>query len=70
MLRVRGFTQDDAHSCRTAEQLSGEIARVCRLVHETIETIGFKDRAYLKRGTREQSTMSSRRCAACARRGR
>jgi len=47
MLRVRGFTQDDAHVFCTPDQLAGEIARVCRLVHRIFETFGFEYRAYL-----------------------
>ena len=31
MLRVRGFTQDDAHIFCTPEQLADEIADVCDL---------------------------------------
>ena len=55
MLRVRGFTQDDAHVFCTPEQLSVEIARVCRLVHEIFETFGFEYRAYLATRPEEKS---------------
>lgn len=47
MLRVRGFTQDDAHVFCTPEQLADEIARVCALVDEILTTFGFKYTAYL-----------------------
>ncbi|MFT5478022.1 MAG: threonyl-tRNA synthetase [Planctomycetota bacterium] len=47
MLRVRGFTQDDAHVFCTPEQLAHEIAGVCRLVHEILSTFGFEYTAYL-----------------------
>lgn len=47
MLRVRGFTQDDAHVFCTPEQLPDEIARVCRLVDEILSTFGFEYTAYL-----------------------
>ncbi len=47
MMRVRGFTQDDAHIFCTAEQLSEEIAGVCRLTHEIMDTFGFEVTAYL-----------------------
>ncbi len=47
MLRVRGFTQDDAHIFCTLEQLSDEIAGVCQLVHEIMSLFGFEYTAYL-----------------------
>ncbi len=47
MLRVRGFTQDDAHIFCTPDQLAGEIAGVCALVHEILTTFGFEYTAYL-----------------------
>ena len=47
MLRVRGFTQDDAHIFCTPEQLADEIAGVCRLVDTVLTTFGFEYKAYL-----------------------
>jgi threonyl-tRNA synthetase len=47
MLRVRGFTQDDAHIFCTAEQLAEEIAGVCKLVDKIMTTFGFEVTAYL-----------------------
>ncbi|MEZ6006069.1 MAG: threonine--tRNA ligase [Planctomycetota bacterium] len=47
MLRVRGFTQDDAHIFCTADQLADEIAGVCRLVDFFMKTFGFEYTAYL-----------------------
>jgi threonyl-tRNA synthetase len=47
MLRVRGFTQDDAHVFCTPDQLADEIADVCGLVHHIFETFGFEFTAYL-----------------------
>ena len=47
MLRVRGFTQDDAHIFCTPEQLAEEIAGVCRLTNTILETFGFEYTAYL-----------------------
>jgi threonyl-tRNA synthetase len=43
MLRVRGFTQDDAHIFCTPEQLPGEIMGVLDLVLEILGTFGFKE---------------------------
>ncbi|MEL6428909.1 MAG: threonine--tRNA ligase [Planctomycetota bacterium] len=47
MLRVRGFTQDDAHIFCTPDQLAAEIAGVCRLVDTVLKTFGFEYKAYL-----------------------
>ncbi len=47
MLRVRGFTQDDAHIFCTPEQLADEIAGVCRMVDRFMKTFGFEYTAYL-----------------------
>jgi threonyl-tRNA synthetase len=41
MLRVRGFTQDDAHVFCTPEQGPGEIERLIDLVDEMLETFGY-----------------------------
>jgi threonyl-tRNA synthetase len=47
MMRVRGFTQDDAHVFCTPEQLADEIARVCSLVDTILKAFGFEYTAYL-----------------------
>jgi len=41
MLRVRGFTQDDAHVFCTPEQVPTEIARLLDLVDEMLKTFGY-----------------------------
>jgi len=41
LLRVRGFTQDDAHILCTPEQLNGEIVGVLELVMEVMGIFGF-----------------------------
>ncbi|MBN1871095.1 MAG: threonine--tRNA ligase [Candidatus Omnitrophica bacterium] len=43
LLRVRGFTQDDAHIFCLREQVVGEIAGVIDFVKETMDVFGFKD---------------------------
>ena len=43
LLRVRGFTQDDAHIFCTPEQMENEIAEVMRFSFHMWETFGFKD---------------------------
>ena len=48
LMRVRGFTQDDAHIICTPEQIEGEIAEVLRFSLYMHQTLGFKDiKAYL-----------------------
>ena len=48
LLRVRGFTQDDAHIFCTPEQIEGEILTVLRFSLQMWRAFGFKDiRAYL-----------------------
>ncbi len=41
MLRVRGFTQDDAHVFCTEEQVSDEVRRLFDLVDEMLATFGY-----------------------------
>ena len=43
LLRVRGFTQDDAHLFMTREQLPGELDRVVEFCLRTLRTFGFND---------------------------
>jgi threonyl-tRNA synthetase len=48
LLRVRGFTQDDAHIFCTPEQIEGEIREVLRFSLKIWQIFGFKDiKAYL-----------------------
>ncbi len=48
LLRVRGFTQDDAHLFCTPEQMESEIIRVIRFAIHIWRTFGFEDiTAYL-----------------------
>jgi len=47
MLRVRGFTQDDAHIFCTPGQLADEIVDVLEMVHTILSTFGYEYTAYL-----------------------
>jgi len=48
LMRVRGFTQDDAHIICTPEQIEDEIVEVLRFSLYMHKTLGFKDiKAYL-----------------------
>lgn len=42
LMRVRGFTQDDAHIFCTEEQIASEVADFCQLVQDLYEDFGFK----------------------------
>lgn len=42
LMRVRCFTQDDAHIFMTKEQIQDEIANVIRLIDEVYQKFGFK----------------------------
>jgi len=43
MMRVRAFTQDDAHIFCTAEQITDESIAVCKLILEIYTAFGFDD---------------------------
>jgi threonyl-tRNA synthetase len=55
MLRVRGFTQDDAHVFCTPEQLEAELAKVLDLISFMLKTFGFEYTAYLATRPAEKS---------------
>lgn len=43
LMRVRGFTQDDAHIFCTPEQVQEEVSGCIKMVYETYKTFGFDD---------------------------
>ncbi len=47
MLRVRGFTQDDAHTFCTPDQLGKELDLILELMHFMMTTFGYTYKAYL-----------------------
>jgi len=47
MLRVRGFTQDDAHTFCTPEQLGQELDLILELMNFMMTTFGYTYKAYL-----------------------
>ena len=47
MIRVRGFTQDDAHIFCTPEQLSAEIEALLGLVEDMLGAFGYQYKAFL-----------------------
>jgi threonyl-tRNA synthetase len=43
LLRVRGFTQDDAHVFCRPDQVEEEVATILKIILEVLRTFGFKD---------------------------
>ena len=58
LLRVRGFTQDDAHVFCLPEQLSGEIKAIIDFVFETMKVFGF-DSVGIELSTRPDKSIGS-----------
>jgi threonyl-tRNA synthetase len=58
LLRVRGFTQDDAHIFCLPEQLKAEIKAVIDFVFDTMKTFGFND-VSIELSTRPQKSIGS-----------
>jgi len=58
LMRVRGFTQDDAHIFCTEEQVAGEVADFCALLYEMYADFGFKD-ILIKLSTRPEKREGS-----------
>ena len=56
-MRVRCFTQDDAHIFMTPEQIRDEIKNVARLIHEVYSLFGFK--YHVELSTRPEDSMGS-----------
>lgn len=57
LMRVRCFTQDDAHIFMTEEQISGEIQRVARLIDEVYAKFGFD--YFVELSTRPENSIGS-----------
>ena len=53
LMRVRGFTQDDAHIFCTEEQVQSEVSDCIRMVYDTYKTFGFENIA-VKLSTRPE----------------
>ncbi|BCV66673.1 threonine--tRNA ligase [Shewanella carassii] len=43
LMRVRGFTQDDAHVFCTEEQVQAEVSKCIKMVYDTYSTFGFSN---------------------------
>lgn len=57
LMRVRCFTQDDAHIFMTSEQITDEIKGVVRLIDEVYSKFGFK--YHVELSTRPENSMGS-----------
>ncbi len=58
LMRVRGFTQDDAHIFCTEEQILDEVSACIAMVYDTYETFGF-DKIVVKLSTRPENRVGS-----------
>ncbi|MGO1246294.1 MAG: threonine--tRNA ligase [Oceanisphaera sp.] len=58
LMRVRGFTQDDAHIFCTEEQIQSEVSDCIKLVYDTYQTFGFND-IVVKLSTRPDERIGS-----------
>jgi threonyl-tRNA synthetase len=58
LLRVRAFTQDDAHVYCTEEQIADEVADICEAIDELYARFGFED-VRVELSTRPQKSMGA-----------
>jgi threonyl-tRNA synthetase len=58
LLRVRAFTQDDAHVYCTEEQITDEVADICEAIDELYARFGFED-VRVELSTRPEKSMGS-----------
>ncbi|GAB3016604.1 threonine--tRNA ligase [Bowmanella dokdonensis] len=58
LMRVRGFTQDDAHIFCTEEQVLAEVGSCIDMIYDTYKTFGF-DKIVVKLSTRPEKRVGS-----------
>ncbi|QGM81054.1 threonine--tRNA ligase [Otariodibacter oris] len=58
IMRVRGFTQDDAHIFCTAEQVENEVTSCIKMVYDIYSTFGF-DNIKVKLSTRPENSIGT-----------
>jgi len=58
LMRVRGFTQDDAHIFCTEEQIESEVADFIKMLYQAYDDFGFKD-VLVKLSTRPEKRVGS-----------
>lgn len=59
LMRVRGFTQDDAHIFCTEEQLAAECMKINDLILSVYEDFGFTEELVIKLSTRPEKRVGS-----------
>lgn len=67
LMRVRGFTQDDAHIFCTEEQIRDEVNGCIRLVYDMYSTFGF-EKIVVKLSTRPENVLAATKCGIVLRR--
>lgn len=58
LMRVRGFTQDDAHIFCTEDQVQSEVSKCINMVYDVYKTFGFED-IIVKLSTRPEKRIGS-----------
>ena len=58
LLRVRAFTQDDAHVYCTEDQITAEVASICEAIDELYARFGFDD-VHVELSTRPEKSMGT-----------
>jgi threonyl-tRNA synthetase len=58
LLRVRAFTQDDAHVYCTEDQIGDEVASICEAIDELYARFGFED-VHVELSTRPEKSMGT-----------
>jgi threonyl-tRNA synthetase len=58
LLRVRAFTQDDAHVYCTEDQITAEVASICEAIDELYARFGFED-VHVELSTRPEKSMGT-----------
>ncbi|NMP32440.1 threonine--tRNA ligase [Thalassotalea sp. M1531] len=58
LMRVRGFTQDDAHIFCTEDQVQSEVTKCIEMVYDVYKTFGFED-ILVKLSTRPEKRIGS-----------
>ncbi|MDX6626796.1 MAG: threonyl-tRNA synthetase [Solirubrobacterales bacterium] len=58
LLRVRSFTQDDAHVFCTEDQITDEVASICEAIDELYSRFGFED-VHVELSTRPEKSMGT-----------
>ncbi|EGP01967.1 threonyl-tRNA synthetase [Pasteurella multocida subsp. multocida str. Anand1_goat] len=61
LMRVRGFTQDDAHIFCTEDQIESEVTACIKMVYDIYSTFGFEN-IQVKLSTRPENVLGPMKC--------